>query len=102
MSHKTRTLYRVSLQHVKPKSHDENWEDYHQRSNKHVNVVCDGALLTGYGRGQITLGRDVIREVAADLKLCESPVASTKGDYAGSEKRSKPARRWFGLRRQKH
>jgi general secretion pathway protein A len=65
-----------------------------------VNVVCDGALLTGYGRGQTTLGRDVVREVAADLKLCESPVASTISDHSGSGKRSKPLRRWFGLRRQ--
>ena len=37
-----------------------------------VNVVCDGALLTGFGRGQSTLGRAVIREVAQDLKLCEA------------------------------
>jgi len=34
-----------------------------------VNVVCDTALLTGYARGQQTLGADVIEEVARDLHL---------------------------------
>lgn len=34
-----------------------------------INIVCDGALLTGYGRGQRRLGAEVIHEVARDLRL---------------------------------
>nr|MDJ0851071.1 AAA family ATPase [Myxococcota bacterium] len=34
-----------------------------------VNIVCDGALLSGYARGEQVLGTDVIREVARDLQL---------------------------------
>lgn len=34
-----------------------------------VNVVCDGALLLGYGRGFLTLGADAILEVGRDLDL---------------------------------
>jgi len=34
-----------------------------------INVVCDSALLSGYARGQTTLGGDVIRGVADDLHL---------------------------------
>ena len=34
-----------------------------------INVVCDGALLLGYGRDQVTLDADAIREVARDLEL---------------------------------
>jgi general secretion pathway protein A len=66
-----------------------------------VNVVCDGSLLTGFSRGKSTLGREVIREVAGDLKLCEAPGTSAKGNEADSAKRSTSGRRWFGLRRRK-
>ena len=66
-----------------------------------VNVVCDGALLTGYSREKSTLGRDVVREVAGDLKLCEAPGTSAMGNEAGSAKRSDSGRGWFGLRRRK-
>jgi general secretion pathway protein A len=59
-----------------------------------VNVVCDGALLTGYARGQVTLGRDAIREVARDLKLCEAPAADPPG-----ARETKTRRGWFGRRR---
>ncbi len=34
-----------------------------------VNIVCDGALLAGYARGAMTIGSDIIREVASDLQL---------------------------------
>jgi general secretion pathway protein A len=37
-----------------------------------VNVVCDGALLLGYGRGLRTLGAAEILEVARDLELTPS------------------------------
>jgi len=66
-----------------------------------VNVVCDGSLLTGYSRGKSTLGTDVIREVAGDLKLCEAPGASTRDNEIGSASRSTSGRNWFGLRRRK-
>jgi general secretion pathway protein A len=40
-----------------------------------INVVCDGALLLGYGREWATLGADAIREVARDLALLPSDPA---------------------------
>jgi len=43
-----------------------------------VNVVCDGALLLGYGRGLQTLGAAEILEVARDLEL--APSQETKHD----------------------
>jgi general secretion pathway protein A len=36
-----------------------------------VNIVCDGALLSGYARGQTEVGGDVIREVARALEMSE-------------------------------
>jgi general secretion pathway protein A len=66
-----------------------------------VNILCDGALLTGYGRGLLTLGRDVIREVAQDLKLCD---ASGNPGGAGGIGSGEPSERrggWFGFRRGK-
>jgi general secretion pathway protein A len=64
-----------------------------------VNILCDGALLTGYGRGLPTVGRDVIREVARDLKLCD---ASGNPDAEGETDSGQPPgrrRRWWGFRR---
>jgi general secretion pathway protein A len=40
-----------------------------------VNVVCDGALLLGYGRGLRALGEAELREVARDLELEPVPAA---------------------------
>ena len=37
-----------------------------------INIVCDGALLLGFGRGKAQLGAHEIREVASDLAL-EAP-----------------------------
>ncbi len=34
-----------------------------------VNVVCDSALLLGYAREKLSLGGDVVREAARDLRL---------------------------------
>ena len=34
-----------------------------------INIVCDGALLLGFGRDELTLGAAPIREVAGDLGL---------------------------------
>ncbi len=34
-----------------------------------INVVCDGALLLGYGRELVTLDADAVHEVARDLAL---------------------------------
>jgi general secretion pathway protein A len=41
-----------------------------------VNVVCDGALLLGYGRSLRTLGEAEVREVARDLEL--GPVSGAR------------------------
>jgi general secretion pathway protein A len=38
-----------------------------------INVVCDGALLLGYGRGQQQIEPSQIDEVARDLSLIEEP-----------------------------
>jgi general secretion pathway protein A len=59
-----------------------------------VNVVCDGALLTGYGRGLATIGADIIREVASDLRLYREP--SDDNDAAASDSRAQ-RRGWLGL-----
>jgi general secretion pathway protein A len=61
-----------------------------------VNVVCDGALLTGYARGLSTLGREAIREVARDLRLCDATDTDIPLD---SPERNPPRRGWFRLRR---
>jgi general secretion pathway protein A len=45
-----------------------------------INIVCDGALLAGYARGQKTLGADVIREVARDLDLPRAGNGASKDD----------------------
>ncbi len=63
-----------------------------------VNVVCDGALLAGYARGEQALGADVVREVAGDLQLSgeegEFSAASPEPQEAGE-----PRRRFGWLRR---
>ncbi len=60
-----------------------------------VNVVCDGALLTGYGRDQVVLDAEVIREVANDLHLNQAPIAAKTHDRSRG---SSPRRRgWLGL-----
>jgi general secretion pathway protein A len=43
-----------------------------------INVVCDGALLLGYGRDRATLDANAIREVASDLALTpgDAPAAA--------------------------
>jgi general secretion pathway protein A len=43
-----------------------------------INVVCDGALLLGYGRERATLGADAIREVARDLALIPADPAQPR------------------------
>jgi hypothetical protein len=62
-----------------------------------VNVVCDGALLTGYGRGLLTIDGAVIREVARDLKLCDDSGRFTGSDDA--DPAAEPARGWRRFRR---
>jgi general secretion pathway protein A len=60
-----------------------------------VNVLCDGALLTGYTREQATLGGGAIDEVARELHLLESEAALN-----GQPTTLSPAPRrrgWFGL-----
>jgi general secretion pathway protein A len=59
-----------------------------------LNVVCDGALLTGYGREQATIAADIIREVASGLRLRRGP-----SDAEESLEPPPRARRrgWLGL-----
>jgi len=64
-----------------------------------VNIVCDGALLTGYGRGLASVGRDVIREVAGDLRLCDD--AGGDGQPIGAEGRVPVKRGWLRRRRER-
>jgi general secretion pathway protein A len=62
-----------------------------------LNVVCDGALLTGYGRDQATLDAEIIREVANDLHLNQDP---TGGAHESSDRRrgsSQRRRGWLGF-----
>jgi len=58
-----------------------------------VNVVCDGALLTGYGRDRATLDAEVIREVANDLHLNQ---ASTEGANVSDGRGRGSSQRWRG------
>jgi general secretion pathway protein A len=60
-----------------------------------VNVVCDGALLTGYGRDQLTLDAEIIREVASDLHLNRESTATKTGDRRGGS--SSRWRSWMDL-----
>jgi general secretion pathway protein A len=45
-----------------------------------VNIVCDGALLLGYARDWVALGRDAIREAARDLDLTDESPRATNSD----------------------
>jgi general secretion pathway protein A len=54
-----------------------------------INVVCDGALLLGYGRGRSTLNAKAIREVARDLALTDEAHSEQR---AGARKRGWLAR----------
>ena len=63
-----------------------------------VNIVSDGALLAGYGRGAATIDGAMIREVARDLNLLPAGNgAVSDGEAAAPEPRG-ARRRWFGLR----
>ena len=62
-----------------------------------VNVVCDGALLTGYGRDQAMLDAAIIREVASDLHLNRDTTARA-GAAEHRRRGGRPKRRrWWGL-----
>jgi general secretion pathway protein A len=67
-----------------------------------VNVVCDGALLLGFGRELRALGGDEILEVARDLALAPADGAS-RDEKPAAAPEAVPARSrgWLGwLRRQ--
>jgi general secretion pathway protein A len=51
-----------------------------------INVVCDGALLLGFGREQVTLDANAIQEVARDLAL----IPSEPKTVAPEMRRTKP------------
>lgn len=52
-----------------------------------VNVICDGALLTGYGRDQLTLDASIIHEVAEGLHLIEEVPTEKSGNGRSGRKR---------------
>jgi len=60
-----------------------------------VNVVCDGALLTGYGRNRPTLDAEIIREVANDLHLNQASTAAKSADRRDVSRSRR--RGWLGL-----
>lgn len=68
-----------------------------------VNVVCDGALLAGYSRGDATIGADVIDEVARDLHLetmgADGVLGANGADGSGAEApgQGRRRKRWLGL-----
>ncbi len=62
-----------------------------------VNVVCDGALLTGYGRDQATLDAEIIREVANDLHLNQDPTGGARESGDRGRGSSQRRRGWLGL-----
>jgi hypothetical protein len=59
-----------------------------------VNIVCDGALLAGYGRGSTSIGADVIREVADDLYL-----SGERGEFEAAESSAPAPKRRGWLKR---
>lgn len=64
-----------------------------------INIVCDGALLLGFGRDQRTLGAEPILEVAADLGLdAVSPEPNERSETTQPPARKR--RRLFGFLRQ--
>jgi general secretion pathway protein A len=70
-----------------------------------VNIVCDSALLLGFGRGLMTIDADAIREVARDLELAPAPPAgapptSVRDSVAAPRGAPRRGFEWFGwLRR---
>lgn len=58
-----------------------------------INILCDGALLLGYARGQATVGPAEIEEVARDLGLFEPGAVGAPSE----EPQRKPARERRGL-----
>jgi general secretion pathway protein A len=55
-----------------------------------INVVCDGALLLGYGRELKTIGADAIREVARDLALLPAEMPTAVRETTRSNPRRGP------------
>jgi general secretion pathway protein A len=62
-----------------------------------VNVVCDGALLTGYGRDRATLDAEIIREVANDLHLNRAPTEGANVSGGRGRGSSQRRRGWLSL-----
>ena len=63
-----------------------------------ANIICDGALLAGYGRQAATIDGAIIREVAMDLSLVPAGNGAATGDDAVAPEPRGTRRRWFGLR----
>jgi hypothetical protein len=64
-----------------------------------INVVCDGALLLGFGQDQVSIGPDAVREVADDLELVPvSEEERTKPTRAADDRRPRGFRALFRRR----
>jgi general secretion pathway protein A len=62
-----------------------------------VNVVCDGAMLSGFAQERASLGADVIDEVARDLCL-RGAIGEAEETAEGASMAPSPRRRrWLGL-----
>ncbi|MAG32921.1 MAG: hypothetical protein CL908_18750 [Deltaproteobacteria bacterium] len=61
-----------------------------------INIVCDGALLLGFGRDLQILGPDAVREVAADLEL--APDSDAANAATDSEEPTRSESKQGGLR----
>jgi general secretion pathway protein A len=44
-----------------------------------INILCDNALLTGYGLRRDTIGRDIVEEAVSDLDWANPPPAEVAG-----------------------
>ena len=66
-----------------------------------INIVCDGALLLGFGRDHHTLGADAIREVAADLELAPADAPAPRIQESTQAKKTKRTG-LFGWLRARH
>jgi general secretion pathway protein A len=64
-----------------------------------VNIVCDGALLSGYARGKHTVTADMVREVARELQLPALLDDQDPRAPGGSSGVSSGRRRWWRRRR---
>ncbi len=67
-----------------------------------INIVCDGALLLGFGQDRHTLGADAIREVAVDLDLAPATSAPAPREQESTQATKQKRTGLFGWLRARH